>query len=488
MGASSAHGAFPGANGQIAFTRCEDGYDCAVARIWTANGDGSGAARLVDDPGHWDADPSFSSDGRSIVFQRCVINGACGIAAVDVNGNGLHQLTTGGLVPGDDYPAFSPDGQKIVFERWSPGPEIFQIWVMGADGSNPHALTSGPAGNYAPVFSPDGKQIVYGHYTNKSSQVWLMNADGSNPHQLTSPVGMFDSYPRFSPDGTHIAFTRCHGGQCPVWIMASDGSGAHQVTDSSATDGRPDFSPDGTRLVFQRNMPDGTTSLYTQAVSGGSATRLTTTDDYSVSWGRVPTPSIDSAPTIAGAARAGHTLTATAGATSWGGSTSLQWLRCAASCSPIAGATGGSYKATNADVGAQLEVQQTQASAGGSVTALSAASAQVAAEPGAAIVKLVRRSHGRVLVRLLCPAEQSGVCQGRVSLAVAGTGKHRVAFASGSFQLAAGTSGKVTLRASKRGRALLAKGRKLRLLATLTTTDDSGNGTTAKPKLTLPRR
>src|SRR5262249_60144027 len=95
MGASSAHGAFPGANGRIAFSRCEDGTDCKVGAIWTMNADGSSPTRLFSDPGYWDDDPAFSSDGRKIAFQRCVVNGACGIATADAFGNGLHQLTTG---------------------------------------------------------------------------------------------------------------------------------------------------------------------------------------------------------------------------------------------------------------------------------------------------------------------------------------------------------------------------------------------------------
>src|SRR5207237_110356 len=113
----------------------------------------------------------------------------------------------------------------------------------------------------------------------------------------------------------------------------------------------------------------------------------------------------------------GHAVTATAGPGSWGGSASLQWLRCAAGCTPIAGATSATYKPANADIGSRLQIRQTQTSAGGSVSAVSATSTPVAAEPGARIARTLTRTHGgRLLAWLTCPASQSVLCNGRLRL------------------------------------------------------------------------
>ncbi len=484
MTASSATASFPGVNGKIAFSRCEDGYNCTVGTIWTMNPDGSGQARLFSDPGHWDDDPSYSADGHRLVLQRCTTGAAadCGIAVVDARGHGLKQLTPGSGIPGDDLPNFSPDGTRIVFERFAAGPGTFQVWVMGSDGSNAHALTSGPEANAGPEYSPDGKRIVYYHNSTKSSQVWVMNADGSNRHPVTSPVGQYDVHPRFSPDGTRIAFARCPGsGPCSIWVAGANGGGEHQVTNSPTSDGIPAFSPDGTRIIFTRNMPGETSSLYVQALSGGSATKLGSGDDYNASWGRVPAPSIDSPPKVAGVAQAGHALTATAGPAGWGGSTSLQWLRCAASCTAIPGATAATYRPTNADIGRRLQVRQTQTSTGGSVSALSAATAPVAAEPGAKLTKLIRKGKARLQARLTCPATQSVVCNGRLTLTTRVHG-HTVKVASGQYALTAGTSSKVTLQATKAA----TKARKL--TAALVTRDDAGNVTRSKRTVTIKHR
>src|SRR5262249_56467961 len=113
-----------------------------------------------------------------------------------------------------------------------------------------------------------------------------------------------------------------------------------------------------------------------------------------------------------------------------------------------AGATTGTYRPTNADIGKKLEVRQTQSSAGGSVSAISTATATVVGEPGASLTKLVRKGTARLQARLACPATQSVVCNGRLTVTARVHG-HTVKIASGNYKLAAGTSDKLTLRATK---------------------------------------
>jgi hypothetical protein len=76
------------------------------------------------------------------------------------------------------------------------------------------------------------------------------------------------------------------------------------------------------------------------------------------------------APAISGTAKVGNELSATPG--SWDYSSGVfgfQWLRCGgAGCTPIPGATGSTYKATDADEGNQLRVNVTATAAGGSET------------------------------------------------------------------------------------------------------------------------
>jgi Tol biopolymer transport system component len=479
--ASSATASFPGVNGKIAFSRCEDGYSCKVSKIWTMNADGSGQSRLLQDPGYWDDDLTFSADGRKLVFQRCTeTTHDCGIATVDAHGYGVQQLTPLAQLSSDDAPSFSPDGGRIVFNRIGPG-QALQIWIMASDGSNAHALTDGSASDAYAEFSPDGTRIVFSRYASGSSRIWIMNVDGSNQHPVTDAANRSDEEPTFSPDGKKVAFVGCvTGGTCAIWTVGVDGSGVHQVTSPTTGDGQPAFSPDGTRVVFQRQLADYTTRVFTQALSGGSASQLTFSNDFYVSWSSVPTPSIDSPPKIAGVAQAGHALTATAGPSSWGGTASFQWLRCANACTPIAGATATTYKPTNADIGKIIEVRQTQTSAGGSVSAASAATAPVAGEPGARLVGLARKGKARLVARLTCPATQSVLCDGRLTLTARMHG-HSVKLAARSFRLASGTDGTLALHAPKTPRKAST------LTARVVTRDDAGNTTTTRSAVRLKR-
>ena len=89
-------------------------------------------------------------------------------------------------------------------------------------------------------------------------------------------------------------------------------------------------------------------------------------------------------PAVTGTAQAGQTLTATTG--TWSGTAPIsysdQWQRCNASgtgCTNIAGATGSTYQAGPADVGATLLVRVTGTNTAGSSTAPSAATGVVTA-------------------------------------------------------------------------------------------------------------
>jgi hypothetical protein len=92
-------------------------------------------------------------------------------------------------------------------------------------------------------------------------------------------------------------------------------------------------------------------------------------------------PANTAAPTIAGAAQEGQTLTTSKG--SWSGSPTsyaYAWSQCdasGASCSAIAGATAATYAAATTDVGHTLRATVTATNAGGSTQATSAPSAVV---------------------------------------------------------------------------------------------------------------
>src|SRR5689334_11703519 len=74
----------------------------------------------------------------------------------------------------------SPDKSWIAFDL------LGHIYKMPAAGGEATALTqsSGVALNFQPRISPDGKLIAFISDRRGQYNLWVMNADGSNPHAI----------------------------------------------------------------------------------------------------------------------------------------------------------------------------------------------------------------------------------------------------------------------------------------------------------------
>jgi dipeptidyl aminopeptidase/acylaminoacyl peptidase len=180
--------------------------------------DGTGTARYVDDPATPGAEVSWGSQGRMAyqftftvdspqVIKTSAPDGApsfltggeapdwspgsdriaffrSGIAVINANGSGLHNLTTDVQ---DSAPKWSPDGQKILFDSHRDG--NYEIYVMNPDGSGQTNLTMNAAADYGGTWSPDGRQIAFGSSRGGVAHIYVMNRDGSGLVQVTNNPG-----------------------------------------------------------------------------------------------------------------------------------------------------------------------------------------------------------------------------------------------------------------------------------------------------------
>ena len=76
-----------------------------------------------------------------------------------------------------------------------------EAWVVGAI----RRLTDHSANYRSPSWSPDGQHIVFDSNRRGKADIYVMGADGSNPRRLTDHPD-WAAYPSWSPDGQHIAF------------------------------------------------------------------------------------------------------------------------------------------------------------------------------------------------------------------------------------------------------------------------------------------
>lgn len=184
----------------------------------------------------------FSPNGRQIVFDSNRDNGVYQVFVMDLTTGRTTELTA---IPGvlSRYPSWSPDGRRLVFRRGN------VITVANADGSGtPISLTDEPGGTkfaQMPVFSPDGQSIAFMSTRNGYCSVFRMDADGNNQTELTpvpdpSMSAVWCSRaPAWSTDGSEIYFMSSRTGHNQIYVMnAEDGSNLRQLT-SDGTSGSP---------------------------------------------------------------------------------------------------------------------------------------------------------------------------------------------------------------------------------------------------------
>jgi hypothetical protein len=102
------------------------------------------------------AGAAFPGENGEIAFvKENYRQGTSGIFAMDPSGTGQTRLGSG------YSPSYSADGQKVVFELSHEEDFDSDIWVMGADGSDPEQMTSSPAYDHSPSFFPEGDKIAF---------------------------------------------------------------------------------------------------------------------------------------------------------------------------------------------------------------------------------------------------------------------------------------------------------------------------------------
>lgn len=183
------------------------------------------------------------------------------------SGGSLRRLTT---APGYDAEcSFSPDGRQVLFVSDRDGDP--DIYVMNADGSDVRQLTDQPGYDGGPFFSPDGRWIAYrtDRLEKDLLQIHVMRADGSGDVPLTGGQGVRWA-PFWHPTRPWLIWTGADHSdptQRPnydLWIARHDADGGEfrigtplRITDHAGADVLPAFSPDGTLLLWTAGRDDG---------------------------------------------------------------------------------------------------------------------------------------------------------------------------------------------------------------------------------------
>jgi len=183
----------------------------------------------------------------------------------------VRQLTRGGQ-NAEAY--WSPDGKRLIFQSTRPPYGCDQIFIMNADGSDQHLVSTGKGRTTCGYFMGDNRHIVYAstHLAADAcptppdlskGYVWgvfpgydifLATDAGKIERRLTDAPG-YDAEATVNWKTGTIIFTSLASGDLDLWSMRPDGSAKKQLTRDAGYDGGGVLSRDGKKLVWRAHRP-----------------------------------------------------------------------------------------------------------------------------------------------------------------------------------------------------------------------------------------
>ena len=234
-------------DGLIAYAHVGAGGD--RFQIYTTTATGRRRRQLTTSRRFSSYAPSYSPDGRRIVFVRSYRQSD--LWTMNADGTRERRLTWTKRI-GETAPAWSPDGKQIAFAVASPSPHQ-GIWLVGADGHGRRQLTVGA--DTHPSWSPNGRAIAFSRsgINFPHAQIFVVPAVGGGSTDLTDDLTSAYVDPAWSPNGSRILFSsdRTDPSELDLWVMNPDGGGVLRVTNTpSRSEFGPAWSPDGRRIIY----------------------------------------------------------------------------------------------------------------------------------------------------------------------------------------------------------------------------------------------
>ena len=249
-----------------------------MSDIYVAKSDGTASSNITHDTlNRKDSTPSWSPEGRRIVFTRQASNQAgSSIMLVNADGSGLVNLTSSPVATTGSSnidPSWSPDGKRVVFASNRDG--NYDLYWLQPGNAQVYRLTatSAPVQNLHPSWSPNGESIVFSRSglsvsSPATAQLFLLKTATGQTGRLTSPAqGLGDRAPVFAPNGSDIAFQSDRKGNNDIYVLHLGTSAVDQLTTWASSETEPSYAPDGSALVYVSTI-SGATELWEQNLAG----------------------------------------------------------------------------------------------------------------------------------------------------------------------------------------------------------------------------
>ena len=248
-------------------------------------------SRKLTEPGaeQFDWGPAFSPDGKELAFVRT--NGAAhmgDIFTVPSKGGEVRRLTFDNTDIGSP-PTWTRDGRSIVFT--SPRVSIPTLWRIPASGGTPVQVPQVGVVTVHPSISPKGYRLAYDQIMGHSS-IWAMELaklGTRDSHMRVTASGGYNWAPELSPNGQRVAFLSDRLGTMEVWVCKRDGSDLIKLTNlgMATSTGPPRWSPDGERIMFDSSLGEHNAIFVMKAEAGVPHPVIRdSSDNVNASWSR----------------------------------------------------------------------------------------------------------------------------------------------------------------------------------------------------------
>jgi Tol biopolymer transport system component len=283
----------------------------------------SGRARRIIEEGF---NPSFSADGKSIVFDAAWASSSQRLWMVDSEGRNPQQITSDASEDIDHVrPRLSADGKRVVFqsqrrtkvdievidlesrETISITDDAYQnvnpvfvagvngiafssdrsggmnIWFvpltdLGAPASEPLQISTGAGSDVEISASPSTSQLVYS-VLGINADLWKLPLDPRTGYARGAPEEVIastreDSRGSWSAGDSLIAFNSDRTGEMNIWLYRVSDGFTRQLTSGRGGDYQPFWSPDNASIVFF-SAREGSPDIWTVDVATGELAQLT---------------------------------------------------------------------------------------------------------------------------------------------------------------------------------------------------------------------
>ena len=201
---------------------------------------------------------------RLVAYARRPIAGLADVYLFDFDGNGFHLMPNlNHRTLNDVNPTLSSDGRFIAFEReLNGGDSDILLYDRCADQLLPQPGLNTPGLEGQPAFSHDGLRLAFVRDTLGRRRIRLYDGTAARliPLPALEAAGAYaDSAPSLDQNGTVIAFVSTRNGNADVLVYDLVGDSLRSLPDlaSTANDVDPGVTPDGHYLVFASNRAGG---------------------------------------------------------------------------------------------------------------------------------------------------------------------------------------------------------------------------------------